>query len=341
MSKKRKKYFIVAAIIVILLLVPVVLFLMRYHETGIGEGYIVVEDRYTGIKYGIYDDHACIRDYSGSGDLKLPEEIFGRKITEIGSSSFMKSDVRTVIIPDTVENIIGIAFDDCENLEEIVFGKGVKSIDASIRECPKLHTVVLNEGLESIGQNCFSELPALKSIVIPSTVKEIGNGCFCNGGLERIEFKGDVNRIDIGRREFFNSEMAAREKYVIFGDGILFACGYDSGEIVIPRDVKTINGAFGKYWFHSGDIYIPESVVTIRQAAFWPKESTNVYIPETVTEFIEKDDECVFGEYVTVITTEGSPAEAYAKANGIKYEIVDDVQSLYDAALERQKAGQE
>ena len=256
----------------------------------------------------------------------------------------MKSDVRTVIIPDTVENIVGTAFFKCENLEKIVFGKGMKSIDYSIKECPKLHTVVLNEGLESIGENCFSDLPALKSIVIPSTVKEIGNCCFCNGGLENVEFKGDVNQIDIGYYVFCNSEMAAREKYVIFGDGILFACGYDSGEIVIPDGVKTINGAFVQPSFHSGDIYIPESVVTIRQAAFWPKESTNVYIPETVTEFIEDDDgdcDCPFSAFVTVITTEGSPAEAYAKANGIKYEIVDDVQSLYDAALERQKAGQE
>lgn len=241
---------------------------MRYRNVGGGEGFVWVEDRFTGIEYKIYDDHAGISNYSGSGDLKLPEEIFGRKITEIGSSVFMKSDVRTVIIPDTVENIIGIAFDDCENLEEIVFGKGVKSIYASIRECPKLHTVVLNEGLESIGKGCFSELPALKSIIIPSTVKEIGNYCFDNVGLERIEFKGDVNQIDIGYYVFYNSEMAAREKYVIFGDGILFACGYDSGEIVIPDGVKTINGAFVQPSFHSGDIYIPESVVTIRKSSF-------------------------------------------------------------------------
>ena len=44
-------------------------------------------------------------------------------------------------------------------------------------ECKNLASVTLQEGLESIGENCF-RLTAIKEITIPKSVKSIGKYAF-------------------------------------------------------------------------------------------------------------------------------------------------------------------
>ena len=46
--------------------------------------------------------------------------------------------------------------------------------------CRKLKEVILSEGLQTIGQLCFSGCNALSEIVIPSTVTTIGPSAFKN-----------------------------------------------------------------------------------------------------------------------------------------------------------------
>ena len=56
--------------------------------------------------------------------------------------------------------------------------KSVKSIgNNAFYECRNLSSVILQEGLESIGGWCFC-YTAIKEITIPKSVKSIGSGAF-------------------------------------------------------------------------------------------------------------------------------------------------------------------
>ena len=83
-------------------------------------------------------------------------------LESIGERWFGDASIREIVIPKSVKSIGNDAFYDCENLT----------------------SVILQEGLESIGDYCFSgyydaeyyinNAPKIREITIPRTVKSIG-----------------------------------------------------------------------------------------------------------------------------------------------------------------------
>ena len=67
------------------------------------------------------------------------------------------------------------AFGLNDDLQVIVFGSGMRTIEdgGAFLNCVNLRQVVLNDGLEYIGSNCFSGCDNLKEIEIPSSVTKI------------------------------------------------------------------------------------------------------------------------------------------------------------------------
>lgn len=116
----------------------------------------------------------AIKDYLGKDDVVvIPAEIDGFKVVEIRDYSFKETDIKAVVIPDSVEVISRGAFLQCEKLEVVVCGKGVKRLeDGAFMMCDALKQVELNEGLEYIGPVVFG-CDNLKELTIPESVTEI------------------------------------------------------------------------------------------------------------------------------------------------------------------------
>jgi len=147
--------------------------------------------------------------------VQLPEglKVIGKKAF-YGESNFRESNnISTIIIPNTVTEIGGSAFDTCKNLESInipdsvtVFGyglfarSGLKSFTIpagmiAMKEIPydiygiydgiggmfygsNLETIVIPEGIETIGRETFSYCRKLTSVTLPSTIKTIDISAF-------------------------------------------------------------------------------------------------------------------------------------------------------------------
>ena len=63
-------------------------------------------------------------------------------------------------------------------IKGIIIPKSVKIIgDDAFNKCKNLTSVILQEGLESIGNNCF-EQTAIKEIVLPKSVKILRDRVF-------------------------------------------------------------------------------------------------------------------------------------------------------------------
>lgn len=80
-------------------------------------------------------------------------------------------------------------------------GVKVKRIQISDKELPKLKTVIIQPGVEEIGERCFYNSTSLVSVSIPKTVKKISDQAFANCiQLINITIPNSVE--DIGKKSF-------------------------------------------------------------------------------------------------------------------------------------------
>ncbi len=86
-----------------------------------------------------------------------------------------------VSIPNTVEVIGENAFENNENVEEVVIPQSVKRIGAyAFWGCDNLESVVLGSGLTEVGDFVFANCKSLKQITLPENIRSIGIQAFAD-----------------------------------------------------------------------------------------------------------------------------------------------------------------
>lgn len=105
---------------------------------------------------------------------------FKSDIDSIGEYAFLEcTNLKTVIIPNTVSKIGFGAFYNCSALESVKLPKSVKTIEhQAFINCLALKEVEIPEGVTTIGAMAFSGCQALESVAIPTTLKSVGDGAF-------------------------------------------------------------------------------------------------------------------------------------------------------------------
>ena len=136
---------------------------------------------------------------TGSGNVILPDMIYGKKITEIAKFAFQSKEYASVTLGKYVTKIGEHAFDSCTNLK----------------------VVSLPDGLKTIGELAFNECTALTALFIPSSVNEIGDMAFAGcTALRTLRFLGDVktigNNVLMGITMTYGSTSANAPKSVSF-----------------------------------------------------------------------------------------------------------------------------
>ena len=173
------------------------------------------------------------------GDVRIAD-----KTTKIGEEAFWCNDtITSVFIPASVEEIGRRAFSLCRNLAnvEIAEGTALKTIPGSCFEETKIESIVIPEGVETIGSLAFWKCASLKSVVFPSTIKSIAETAFIGCSL-----------------------LAP-----IVRDGRLFCIPVPSAKTAIPAGVKII----ASHCFFANneivEVEIPEGVEEIEESAFY------------------------------------------------------------------------
>ncbi len=106
--------------------------------------------------------------------IVIPEEYNGMTVTEIGLYGVSNIQAKTVIVPDTVEIIPSYAFINCDNLENIQIGSGVKEVGSlAFCSCPELRSVTFEDGLEKIASSPFAACENLEQLTIPASATDI------------------------------------------------------------------------------------------------------------------------------------------------------------------------
>lgn len=104
-------------------------------------------------------------------------------VTQFDASSFREAGIETILIPKSVQKIMGSAFQECKLLTAARFAEGTQ-IDtffgSTFFRCYKLTDIEIPETVKSIYSQCFYECKALANIIIPKDVSDIGGSAFYN-----------------------------------------------------------------------------------------------------------------------------------------------------------------
>ena len=195
-----------------------------------------------------------------SGNLTLAEGL-----KTIDRWAFNMGKLTSVYIPSSVQAIGDCAFQGCEKLEKVVFGKNCKitEISGSLFDGDvSLSEIELPETVEKIGGRAFSDCKSLKSIVIPSRVNTIGQSAFA--------WCESLMGVSFGE----NSQLQSLGEYA-------FAYCSSLVDIKIPEGITTISKCmFDSCGFSS--FIIPNSVVEIENEAFAGSSLMTVEIGQNV-----------------------------------------------------------
>lgn len=123
----------------------------------------------------------------------------------IETSAFKDSKVKSVICPDSLQNICCLAFNECPKLQHVDFGKGITLLGGMQRpvfhkcdslknvefpsqikyigenlfsRCFNLSKIIFHEGLEKIGPNAFSSCKNVDTVKFPASLTYVGDGNF-------------------------------------------------------------------------------------------------------------------------------------------------------------------
>lgn len=250
------------------------------------------------------DGGLTITGYNGKDvDVRVPEIIGKTPVTAIADNcfgdnkdndqkEFLRTQLRSIEIPDSVVEIGSMAFWYCEALESVKLPKNLKTISRSMFYNCKNLAIEIPKGITDIQDSAF-EGCSIKSMTIPATVEVIAETAFgkCRGwgahGMSNLE----VIEVDSSSKHF---------KSV---DGVLFS--FDGKTLIkypqakttekyaVPNGVTRISkNAFagvGALKF----VTIPESVDIIDDDAFSKCINLEtISMPENVSGFGSAFDSC-------------------------------------------------
>lgn len=218
-----------------------------------------------------------------------------------------------VVIPDGVQIVARAAFADHKNLKSVKIPEGVMKIEQFAFANCTLRNLLIPQSVTDIELNAFIGCGSLEHIAVEEGNLRYDSRNGCNAIVEtgtNILLRGckntlipkDINEIDA--MAFDNCE------------GLI--------EIIIPHSVKKI----GEFAFAGcnglKEVIIPEGVEFINYCCFSGCEKlANLVLPGCLT-FIGDN---AFGgcDNLTINCHAGSYAEKYAKEQGIKYVLVDEM----------------
>ena len=176
----------------------------------------------------------------------------------------------------TVTSIEADGFYNCTAITSVIIPEGVTTIgNWAFASCTKMTTITIPESVTTIGSQAFNYCDKLTSITIPKSVTSIGNSAFLDcGSLKSINVaEENTNYSSIAGVLFSKDEKT-----------LMVYPGGKTGDYNIPEGVTSISSAAFYDCSNLKSINIPEGITNIEDYTFFRCSSlASATIPEGVT----------------------------------------------------------
>ncbi len=265
------------------------------------------------LTYKKYSDYIEISDCDTSfeGEISVPAEIDGIKVTKIGYMAFYDCrKVSSIILPDTITSISSWAFTDCNSLSTLTIPQNVTYIaDDLTFEADNLTAIEVdcdNNNYCSIDGILFSKdktklikFPCnykLTEYIIPDFVTSVSYEAFRNCKITDLTIPYSVT--SIGDMAFYytrnleNIYVDDNNQYFSSSDGVLYNKaktklikygGCNSNEYSVPDGVVEIGGYAFDYCDNLKKVSLPDSIEKINVHAFSGTALSSINLPENIT----------------------------------------------------------
>lgn len=157
-------------------------------EATEGLEYYLLPDDTFGVKAGttLYLDKVVV-----------PAMYKGKAVTQILNSAFQSAtNLKEILLPDTIKKIQDVAFNNCPALEKITIPNSVTSIGNNAFYYSGLTSVIIPDSVTTIGNNAFAYCNELTSVTIGNGITSIGDYTFIGcGNLMSVTIGSGVTSI--------------------------------------------------------------------------------------------------------------------------------------------------
>ena len=238
------------------------------NEDGIAIYYSWTSDNKTGLAVNrVKDDCSEVE----SGRLIIPANVSYQgkvyPVTSIGSWALAYCNMKSIVIPNSINTIGNDAFFKCVELTDVIIPNSVTAIgDKAFNYCENLTSVTMSECVSSIGQWAFAQCYKLTSMTIPESVSFVGQYAF--------QDDHNLTSVKIYCKEIGSWFASLPIQEVIIGNKVktigklAFFRSYSLKNIIIPASVTSIGDRAFESCMNLTDVTIPKSVKEIGREAF-------------------------------------------------------------------------
>ena len=195
-----------------------------------------------------YKTYYCIPE---DGIIEIPDEYKGLPVVGLGATAFAyASNLKTIIMPDTIQSLGMYCFASCINLETVELSSNITTLNGHcFSNCKSLKNIDFTKfcSLESVGLCEFENCSSITNVDLSKIDKlEILNESFFYGwtGIKELDFSNCDRLIYFAGNTF--AECTNLEKIVLPEnlyqiDWDAFANCYSLKEIVLPSTLIRID----------------------------------------------------------------------------------------------------
>ncbi len=212
-------------------------------------------------------------------------------------------NIAQVVVPRTLDGkaVVAIAdgaFHGCSALKTVVLHDGIRSLgEETFKECTALSQILDMTGVTHIGRECFYRCVSLKTVDLPNTLVSLEHSAFVLSGITQITIPGSLK---------------------LLGGTVFFLCK-DLKEVLIEEGVETIGHGCFEECKNLRSVNIPASVKMVIKNAFrgCPRLSEmHVYTQDALWD--ETSSPFCSNHALTVYCYPGATVQTHCRKHNIK-----------------------
>lgn len=196
----------------------------------------------------------------------LCKVVLPNNLEEIGNSAFQNTDVKDLVLPETVKKINNSAFYSCKSLEHVVIPEGLTNMGSeAFREC-KLREIILPSTMAEVPSYAFYGNSELRKVKFAEGMTNIGNYAFYGCAVDSLQFPSTLVSI----------------KYCAFGD-----CE-NLKSVVCGEGLKNIDANVFRDCGNLDSVTLNEGLQSIGGSAFYNcKKLAEITLPSSLQKCTE------------------------------------------------------